>query len=52
MVSAFAWHAREPGFDPQLRKIIIAFFSYPVITYSLSLENSIAIIVCLIILEA
>ena len=26
MVSAFAWHGREPRFDPQLRKIIICIF--------------------------
>ena len=26
VVSAFAWHAREPGFDPQLGKIIICIF--------------------------
>ena len=39
MVGAFAWHIRGPRFDPQLGKIIIAFFSSPVITDSLSLEN-------------
>ena len=26
MVSAFAWHVREPRFDPQLGKIIICIF--------------------------
>ena len=26
MVSAFAWHAKERGFDPQLGKIIICIF--------------------------
>ena len=47
MVSAFVWHVREPRFDPQLGKIIICIFSYPVITYLQSFSRELNCNICL-----